>query len=185
MRLRKGHSGFSTLEIIVVIHIVAVLAALLYPVMASARREAKITRSMSQMRQIGVALTLYRADLGDEGPLGFGLPPSSVHLRRAQNLSPDLVHTGGNPIPGVATDIYAWFPPTLPASEKAMRDWNAYRMGNENPFLLFDVTQNASPNALNDAFDSRLVLAMRLDASVVRRRMSGVLLTYNTWKDQR
>jgi prepilin-type N-terminal cleavage/methylation domain-containing protein/prepilin-type processing-associated H-X9-DG protein len=58
-RRRRRRRGFSLVEVIVVIGIVAILIALLLPAIARAREQAKTVQCMSQLRQVGVALTSY------------------------------------------------------------------------------------------------------------------------------
>ncbi len=58
--------GFTLIEILVVIAIIAILAALLFPVFTQAKVSAKQTACMSNMRQMGVGLLLYLADNEDE-----------------------------------------------------------------------------------------------------------------------
>ncbi len=55
---RRRHA-FTLIEILVVIAIIAVLIAILLPALAQAKVRARRTVCMSQMRQIGVALTTY------------------------------------------------------------------------------------------------------------------------------
>ncbi|MCX7799069.1 MAG: prepilin-type N-terminal cleavage/methylation domain-containing protein [Fimbriimonadales bacterium] len=54
--------GFTLIELLVVVAIVAVLAALLFPVFAQAKEAAKATACLSNQRQLGLGLTLYRED---------------------------------------------------------------------------------------------------------------------------
>lgn len=64
MEYRKGQMsrGFTLIELLVVIAIIAILAAILFPVFARARARATQTACMSNMKQIGNALTLYVED---------------------------------------------------------------------------------------------------------------------------
>ena len=61
-RLLQQATGFTLLELLVVSAVLALLAALLLPVLAKARDQAQTARCMSNLRQLGVALNLYAQD---------------------------------------------------------------------------------------------------------------------------
>lgn len=62
MRARRG---FTLIELLVVIAIIAILAAILFPVFATVREAARATACRSNLKQIGAALAMYRADYDD------------------------------------------------------------------------------------------------------------------------
>ncbi|MFN8138320.1 MAG: prepilin-type N-terminal cleavage/methylation domain-containing protein [Fimbriimonadales bacterium] len=70
MRLRK--QGFTLIELLVVIAIIAILAAILFPVMAEAKKSAKRIVCISNMKQIQTATMLYVQDANETWP-PFGL----------------------------------------------------------------------------------------------------------------
>lgn len=60
--------GFTLIELLVVIAIIAILAAVLFPVFGRAKDAAKRTSCLSNMRQIGYALTMYLSETDDRMP---------------------------------------------------------------------------------------------------------------------
>ncbi len=66
---QKVRSGFTIIELLTVVGIVALLAAILTPVFARAREQAQIGVSISNASQLTKALLLYSADNDDRSPL--------------------------------------------------------------------------------------------------------------------
>lgn len=63
---RRG--GFTLTELLVVIGIIALLAALLTPALAGAKRKANQIKCLNNIRQVNLALTLYASDANGEFP---------------------------------------------------------------------------------------------------------------------
>ncbi|MEJ5171024.1 MAG: prepilin-type N-terminal cleavage/methylation domain-containing protein [Fimbriimonadales bacterium] len=61
--------AFTLIELLVVLAIVAILAAILFPVFAQAKLAAKKTADLSNLKQIGLALMLYASDHDDQPPM--------------------------------------------------------------------------------------------------------------------
>ncbi len=59
---RGGDRGFTLIELLTVISIIAVLAAILFPVFAQAREMARGTACISNIRSIGTAVAMYAQD---------------------------------------------------------------------------------------------------------------------------
>ena len=62
MKLGRGHSAFTLIELLVVIGIIAVIAAILFPVFAGIREKGRQTQCLSNERQIGMAILQYASD---------------------------------------------------------------------------------------------------------------------------
>lgn len=70
--------GFTLVELLVVVGILAVLAAILFPVFARAREKARAAQCTSNLKQLGLAIEMYSADYDDLFP--WGIDPADEFL---------------------------------------------------------------------------------------------------------
>ncbi|MGP0073551.1 MAG: prepilin-type N-terminal cleavage/methylation domain-containing protein [Bryobacteraceae bacterium] len=105
--------AFTLIELLVVIAIIAILAAILFPVFAQAKLAAKKTASISNQKQMGLALLMYTNDYDDTYPrydgctLNDSIIPSFNVQPAGTNPSP---WCNGAPIGGYAfrDNHYDW-----------------------------------------------------------------------------
>ncbi len=104
MRNRKG---FTLVELLVVIGIIAVLISILLPALSSAKKSAETTKCLSGMRQMGVAYQMYAIDNQGYWPMAIHqytstVAPTTRDKRWIHFISRYLVK---NPDPNGARDI--------------------------------------------------------------------------------
>jgi len=79
-----GHRrGFTLIELLVVIAVIAILAAILFPVFAQAREKARQTSCLSNVKQMAAAIMMYIQDNDEVFPPVLGVGPKDVWIYEA------------------------------------------------------------------------------------------------------
>lgn len=73
---RRG--GFTLIELLIVITILAIIAALLFPVFSRTREKARQVRCLSNLRQLGQAFVMYASDNDDLFPYAVDFADKAV-----------------------------------------------------------------------------------------------------------
>lgn len=98
----SNRSGFTLVELLVVIGIISLLIAILLPTLVRARKTAYDTRSMSNLRQMLLGYTFYIQE--NRGAVPWGYPPAAVNGVPTQVDDPVTKYTFGWPL----SSRYPW-----------------------------------------------------------------------------
>lgn len=130
--------GFSLLELLVVVGIVAILAAQLFPIIGQAKRRAKAVTDVTNMRGLHAAVCLYESDHDDAPPALLPLveryaASQAIYASVLDPRPPSATKPGWNPAPcGPPTDAprpgyrlsYAYLLASMPESAASGDRWD-------------------------------------------------------------
>jgi prepilin-type N-terminal cleavage/methylation domain-containing protein len=97
---RNGRNGFTLVELLVVIGIIALLISILLPTLNRAREAARRTACLSNLRSIGQLITAYsisakgQIPIGSSGTTGWAGPAENFYFARRQGANARLVGLG-------------------------------------------------------------------------------------------
>src|SRR5262249_32349760 len=91
MQRASAQRAFTLIELLVVIAIIAILASILFPVFAKAREKGRQASCTSNIRQIGLAIAMYRLDYDQVNPF--------------PRFGPDIDQPGDIPGPGASPTV--------------------------------------------------------------------------------
>ena len=124
MKIKKSAlNGFTLVELLVVIAIIAILAALLLPVLASAKEKGKRAQCINNLKQIGVGSLIYVGDNSDKFMpaafnTGWGIQNPIQMDATVLSSSADLGFSTNSVVNGASVSPSIWTcpnRPTLPA----------------------------------------------------------------------
>src|SRR5260221_12262602 len=91
--MRRADNAFTLIELLVTIAIIAILAAMLLPVLTSARKKAQSVNCQSNLRQLSVSTFLYSQDNNDYLPFAWFDDPDPPGTNFFALLTPLLYHS--------------------------------------------------------------------------------------------
>jgi len=86
--------GFTLIELLVVIAIIAILAAILFPVFAQAREQARKASCQSNLKQLSLAVGMYRQDYDETYPFGGWRPNADGTWDWQNTVAPYIKNKG-------------------------------------------------------------------------------------------
>ena len=189
----RSSKAFTLLEVLIALAIVTLVAAISYPVFSSAKKRAKETETISNLRQSWLALELYRQDHDGTGKLHgtssqLGLPNvDQFYLQIIQPLGlrwqPQPRRLGYGPLyyPFNPSDFHAQV--DLDQQSRKLDRWLSHNRRLEERSLLvgeFNHTEGCGPHL--EQYCLFLGFGIRLDGSTVRRQSTGKINEPEWWE---
>ncbi|MCW5945661.1 MAG: hypothetical protein KIT74_01365 [Fimbriimonadales bacterium] len=182
----------------IVLVIIAVVAAILMPIISSAKRSAKVSTSIQKMRQLYAALEVYRLEHdGSDGTYDFyklGLAPGRHFQDTLLGLRPSawespfpfdktIFDSGPTTIPGWITYGPGFYDPMYLHGHTNI-DYHTYLATyRQNAVVFIDPYCNPPGTHMRAPFVSKRALAILLSGEVVNRSRTGNAFLLHFYSD--
>ncbi len=181
--------GFTIIQLLVVIMIIATLAALISPVYFKTVGRAKEDTCLNNLRQLGLSLLMYKSENGSESYYGeynrMGLPPpANINQKNGWNTPEELWKCSSTPSAMVPSNkanpyIIHWLERVDPVNSRFAKNAKIYQ---ENLILLSDQNHNklTMPDML-DRSQIKLAMGLLLSGQVIRKNARGIPSEPSWW----
>ena len=166
--------AFTLVELLVVIGILAILAAMLFPVFARARENARRSSCQSNLKQLAMGALQYMQDYDEHFPLGITANSASDYSSSFDLLQPYMKSSqiGICPSDTDTPDVNLYLPGSTPVSYKAnVKLTTSPFLGEPSPPSIAQVQQSARLPIIWDAVNISLNAVP--DVPAKRRHVEG------------
>ncbi|MFH2138909.1 MAG: type II secretion system protein [Candidatus Omnitrophota bacterium] len=124
----RSKKGFTLVELLVVMAVIAILAGFLVPALGRAREQGRRTSCMNNLKQIGLAISMYRLDNNEAFPADLNALYAADGSKYIDNLEVFVCPSSGNgapAVPGAGDYTYTAPASSNPLSTLAIAEDNA------------------------------------------------------------
>jgi prepilin-type N-terminal cleavage/methylation domain-containing protein len=180
--------GLTLVEVLVVISIIAIVVALVTPVLQQVRDSARVTSAVSYMHQIGKAIALYRSDWETGGAYSscsdVGLPTYDYLWKTGLGLGSRPPESPCGYKSGIGWDNSRSAPDVLfvciwdDIFPRIRSDLQEYR---ENTMIAFDPWCNPSGTEWDNPYAEKRAIGLLLSGRVINKRKAGFADKQKWW----
>lgn len=125
MRSKTNNHGYTLMEVVIVVAVIAVLAAVLVPITVRCKAKAQQSTCASNLRQLGTAITLYIQNNDRRLPLYANQIPEPGQVYPQTIPDAELLHRS---LARYVPNDKVWFCPSDVVAGKAVMRWEVYHL---------------------------------------------------------